>query len=220
MENTGHVKRLAPEWTDAEIATLRELLGTMTAGQIGERIGRNKSGVLKKVRRLGLQNRQYDKSEKWPDPLIESLKTRGPNMTARDFMKEYGLTKDSVYNHAKKFKIKFKLDVFWTPEKIEFVRQSKSAASVSRILGIGKDSVLRIAKRSGIILEETRVHTEPKQATQRTREAQKRVPTKTATYRRSGREERSRIEYCPVCHSPVSDWQGHFERQGHRRPVA
>jgi hypothetical protein len=27
------------------------------------------------------------------------------------------------------------------------------------------------------------------------------------------------IEYCPVCHAPVSDWAGHYERLGHKRPM-
>lgn len=30
----------------------------------------------------------------------------------------------------------------------------------------------------------------------------------------------SRVEYCPKCHAPVSNWQGHFERTGHRREAA
>jgi hypothetical protein len=28
------------------------------------------------------------------------------------------------------------------------------------------------------------------------------------------------VEWCSVCGSPVSDWQGHFERLGHRKPAA
>lgn len=27
----------------------------------------------------------------------------------------------------------------------------------------------------------------------------------------------SRIEWCPQCYSPVSNWAEHFERQGHKR---
>jgi hypothetical protein len=31
---------------------------------------------------------------------------------------------------------------------------------------------------------------------------------------------RTRIEWCPQCHAPVSNWQEHHARMGHRRPVA
>jgi hypothetical protein len=31
---------------------------------------------------------------------------------------------------------------------------------------------------------------------------------------------RTRIEWCPQCRAPVSNWQEHYERMGHRRPVA
>jgi hypothetical protein len=135
-------------------------------------------------------------------------------------MKEFRVTKDSVYNHAKKFKIKFVPDVFWTPEKIEVIRQFKSATEAAKRLGIGKDAVLRRAKRSGIILKETRIPSIVKQAPVRVRTAQKHVPAVKARYKRSGSAERSRIEWCPRCGSPVSNWQEHFERLGHKRPAA
>jgi hypothetical protein len=213
-------KRIVEKWSDMEIFQLRELYGTMTAAEVGKQIGRTKSSVLKKAKILKIRNYRDNKSEKWPNSLIEKLKTLGPTMTAKAFMKEYGLTKDSVYNHARKFKIKFKSDVFWTPERIEVIRQFKSASEAAETLGIGKDAVLRRAKRSGIILKETRIPSIVKQAPVRFRTAQKRVPAVKARYKRSGSAERSRIEYCPTCHSPVSNWQEHFDRMGHRRPAA
>lgn len=27
----------------------------------------------------------------------------------------------------------------------------------------------------------------------------------------------ARVEWCPKCHAPVSNWQEHYERMGHRR---
>lgn len=212
-------KRIAEKWSDSQVAKLRELYGTMLAAQVGIEIGRTKSSVIKKARLLGLHNRKFNLCEKWPDSLIESLKTLGSTMTAKVFMTAYGLTKYSVYYHAKKYKIKFIPDIYWTPERIEVIRQAGSAKEAAKILGIGKDSVLRRAKRSGIILKETRILSADKKAPQRIRTAQKRVPAAKARYKRSGYEERSRIEYCPQCGSPVCDWQGHFERLGHRRPV-
>ena len=220
MTESTKPKRFADKWTDSQIAKLKELLGTMSAGQIGERIGRTKSSVIKKVRGLGLQNRQHDRCEKWPLPLIEKLKTLGPGMTAKAFMAEYGLTKYSVYYHAKKFNIKFVPDVFWTPARIDVIRQAGNATDAAKALGVGRDAVLRQSKRSDIILKETRVNNPVKQAPMRVRTAQKRVPAVKATYKRYGREERSRIEYCPQCHAPVCDWQAHFDRMGHRRPLA
>jgi hypothetical protein len=213
-------KRLTEKWSDAQVTNLRELLGTMSAGQIGAQIGRTKSSVLKKVTRLGLHNRHVDRSEKWSLDLIEKLKTLGPTTTAKAFMAENGLTKDSVYNHAKKFKIKFVTDVFWTQARIEIIRQKGSASEAAKALGVGRGAVLRQAKRSGIILKETRTTSPVKKAPERVRMAQKRVPAVKARYKLSGREERSRIEWCPICHSPVSNWIEHSARMGCRRPLA
>ncbi len=214
------MKRIAKKWSDAEIFQLREIYGAMTAAEVGEQIGRTKSSVLKKAKILKIRNFRDNKSEKWSNSLIEKLKTLGPTMTAKAFMAEHSVTKDSVYNHAKKFKIKFKSDVYWTPEKIEVIRQAGSAKEAAKRLVIGKGAVLRQAKRSGIILKETRIHKAIGQAPVRIRMAQKRVPAVKARYKRSGYEESSRIEYCPQCGSPVCDWQGHFERLGHRRPIS
>jgi ribosomal protein L27 len=159
----------------------------------------------------------FNLNEKWPDSLIETLKTRGPSMMAKAFMAEFGKTKDSVYNHAKKYKVKFLPDVFWTPAEIEVIRQAGSETEAAKALGIGRDAVLRQSKRSGIVLKETRPPKAAGQAPKRVRTAQKSVPPAS---RRFVHEERSRIEYCPSCHSPVSDWAGHTARIGCRRQAA
>ena len=207
-------KRVSEKWSDYEISQLRSLYGTMLACQVGEQIGRSKSSVIKKAGLLGLHSPMFNLNEKWPDSLIETLKTRGPSMTAKAFMAEFVKTKDSVYNHAKKFKIKFVPDVYWTPTRIEVIRLAGSATDAARALGVGRDAVLRQSKRSGIILKETRLNSPVKQAPKRDRTAQKSVPPAS---RRFVREEWSMIEYCPSCHSPVSDWAGHTARIGCRR---
>jgi len=171
MTEETKTKKPGEKWSDAEVSQLRELLGKATAAQIGARIGRTKSGVLKKVRSLGLQNPQIDKTEKWSEPLIEKLKTLGPTMTAKAFREKYGLAKDSVYNHAKKFKIKFLLEPR-TPKK-------------KNPVGDGK----RVTKA---------------------------MPAERKRY---AKKEPCRIEWCSTCGSPVSNWQEHFERLGHRRQV-
>jgi len=209
-------KRACDKWTEDEDNLLRELLGKMTSEKIGEKIGgRNKNGVLKRVKRLGLQNRKDNKCEQWPDSLVESLKICGPTMTAKQFMTQYGTLKDSTYNHAKKFKINFLPYVEWTEDKIEVLRQSKSAKEAAQKLGKDTSTVLRKAKCLGIVLCESRRPKGEAQVQQRDRKPAKRVSVK-----RPVREERSRLEICPIHHCPVSDWEGHFERLGCRRSEA
>jgi hypothetical protein len=210
-------KRVSEKWSDYEISQLRSLYGTMLACQVGEQIGRSKSSVIKKAGLLGLHSPMFNLNEKWPDSLIETLKTRGPSMMAKAFMAEFGKTKDSVYNHAKKYKVKFLPDVFWTPARIEVIRQAGSATEAAKALGIGRDAVLRQSKRSGIVLKETRPPKDAGGAPKRIRTEQKRVPSAS---RRFVHEERSRIEFCPTCGCPVSDWAGHTARIGCRRQAA
>jgi hypothetical protein len=156
MTDTNIVERFANKWSDMEVSRLKELLGKMTAAEIGAQIGRTKSSILKKVRSLGLQNSALARNEKWSDSLIEKLKLLGPTMTAKQFQSETGVTKDSCYNHAKKYKIKFRPDTLWTEEDIEILRRLGNAADAAKALGKRKDNVLRKAKALNIPLKESR----------------------------------------------------------------
>jgi len=54
------------KWTDDEIDELRSLVGHMTLGEIGHRLGRPYSGVAGKISELGLAGRSYRRPTKIP----------------------------------------------------------------------------------------------------------------------------------------------------------
>lgn len=217
-----NTKRCCDKWTEDEDNQLRELSGTMPASQIGKIIGgRKKNGVNKRIQRLGLQNVARDKCESWSIDLIDNLKSYGPKMTANAFVDKFGVTINSTYNHAKKFKIKFLPCVEWTEDKIEVLRQCKTATEAAEKLGKNRRNVLARAKMLGIILAESKVAKEAqKKEPKPVIHSVKRTPVKKEAHKRPVREEKSRIEICPIHHCPVSDWQGHYERLGCRRSDA
>src|SRR5215207_10989777 len=47
-------------WTDAEVDTLRELWGSLSASKIGARISRTKNAVIGRARRIGLPKIQQN----------------------------------------------------------------------------------------------------------------------------------------------------------------
>jgi 3-deoxy-D-manno-octulosonate 8-phosphate phosphatase KdsC-like HAD superfamily phosphatase len=204
---TDAKKPIAEKWSDMEESQLRSLIGTMRVEEIGAQIGRTAKAVLKKISRLGLQNRKEGKDEKWSDALLEKLTTLGPTMTARRFMTENGTTKYSTYYHAKKFHIKFVPDLLWTEEDVEVIKRTKNATEAANILGRKRETVVRKAKKLGIELVPSKAPEKKK----------KEVPTainkpvqKKVVYTGS-------VEFCKSCGAPVSDWIGHTARMGCRR---
>jgi hypothetical protein len=126
-------------WTEEELTRLKELAGTMTARQIGEKIGRGYHGISKQLRKLGLQT--------WKPP-VKEVPVRLPKPV-----------KAKVENKAPEPK----------PKPVAKPAQAPVA--------LRKKEVKRPL-----------IHGE--------------------------------VEWCPECFAPVSNWNEHYQRLGHRRPAA
>lgn len=88
-----------------------------------------------------------------------------------------------------------------------FGRTPRAVENRARCLGVALKHMRRVRGVTGRQMPSSAGHA-------------KRIVVRPA--RRGGRSavRRLAVEYCPQCRAPVSDWQGHYERMGHRRPVA
>lgn len=113
----------------------------------------------------------------------------------------------------------------WTPEQLDELKKYAGAlpcSQIGKMLGRSKDAVKN--KITSLDLPRFVVTFEVRQKapTKSKTTPSPREPLvalyKNHTKRFVTQEDAStRIEWCPQCFSPVSNWQEHFERLGHKR---
>lgn len=202
------------KWTDEQVSTLKEMVGKFTSTQIGEKIGRTKDAVLKKMATLGIQGTKKGFQGGWTDEQIEKLKLLCATMTAHQFATENGFTDDQVYGKAKALGIRMRPVLLWTPESIEVLRSSKNAGEAAKSIGKTLRAVRKKAKEIGYVFPENTVVTRSSDTPKRDR---KKVINLAPEKKRYVTQETCRVEWCKTCGSPVSDWAGHTARIGCRR---
>lgn len=111
LKAIGH-KLPGSEWTDQEIAELKELAGQMTIAQIANRLGRPYNGVALKISRLGLGERFGNKQKKKIPRTGEYLKAKVDEYIAQidseqikvtAFAKKQGLGIEALVNSIQRF---------------------------------------------------------------------------------------------------------------------
>ena len=196
-----------PIWTGEQVATLREMVGKFSSKEIGVKVERAFTSVLKKIEQLGLSGKkrgiQKGTQLAWTKHQVEQLRFRGPHMTVIQFAKEYGLTENQVRGKVRTTGVKMLPAILWTPEQVEALRECKSATEASKRLGKSRKAVLNKARKLGYVFPE-QVHRETPSAT--------RKPEKKSLPAKKTKEYKSTLVWCPTCHSPVSNWDEHFER--------
>lgn len=126
----------------------------------------------------------------WTDEQIEQLKQLAGTMSSKDIGAIVGRSRDAVKN---------KIEGMGLPR---FGAIGKPKTPRHRVRG-------QKAESQPVKVEPAR--TEPMLSLYKNHEAAARAA------RRVKGESPSRLEWCKVCHSPVSNWQEHEERQGHGR---
>jgi hypothetical protein len=202
-----------PMWTDAEIGTLREMVGKFSSREIGAKVGRGKNAVLKKIEQLGLSGKKIGLQKgtqlAWTKHQVEQLKLRGPSMTVMQFAKEYGLTENQVRGKVRTTGVKMLPAVLWTDREVEILKESKSATEASKRVGKSRKAVILKAHKLGYVFPE-QVHREIPSAT---RKIEKVAPA------RKKKEYKSTLVWCPTCHAPVSNWDAHHSRMSECKNV-
>ena len=216
-------------WTDDEVKQLSEMVGKITTAAIAVKLGRSQDSVYHKVKTLGYLERQRVIPPTWTPEQFEKLKTHPVDMTMKEFAEANGVTFESVRYWTYKLGYRFKNngDV-WSEGQIACLRSCHSAKQVMRQTGRDYRSVMRKAKSLGIVLDESRT-------TQRAKETHKRilgevhknvakVPSASVQMNKSRvgtvpKQERSLIQQCPKCFSPVSNWEQHFSRMPQCSPT-
>jgi hypothetical protein len=202
-----------PAWTEEQVATLREMVGKFSSREIGEKVGRGKNAVLKKIEQLGLSGKkigiQKGTQLAWTKHQVEQLKLLGPSMTVMQFAKEYGLTENQVRGKVRTTGVKMLPAVLWTPEQVEALKSSNSATEASKRVGKSRKAVILKAHKLGYVFPE-QVHREIPSAN---RKIEKVAPA------RKKKEYKSTLVWCPTCHAPVSNWEAHHSRMSDCKKV-
>ena len=126
----------------------------------------------------------------------------------------------------------------WTPEQVDTLKQyagKMSSKQIGALIGRSKNAVKN--KLAAMDLSRFAVETKPKVIKKRIRKPKPKPvkvapapapekPPMVSRFKNHEAEARkslphhdgpSKIEWCPQCYSPVSNWAEHFERLGHRR---
>jgi hypothetical protein len=196
-------------WTPKEIATLRAKAPTMPVRDLVKLIGRSKCAVSGEMRRQGLNI--YSR-RKWTAEQIEAVRNAQPGTTACDLEKRLGHTWAAVRNMARRLGVQLGGKPNWTALDLDALRgmEGLTVAEAAVKLGRTEKAVRWKAQQLGLTLRRE-VFVRAKRVR---RESSGKPPLRAAE------RHRTCIEWCPECYAPVSNWQEHFERMGHRRRVA
>jgi hypothetical protein len=113
---------------------------------------------------------------------------------------------------------------WWRPEEDALLREmdGSTVERASERLGRTLRAVEVRAKMLGVQLTTGRKKYQPRRKLRMNVGATVEQKPKPKPGRKPARRApcESRLEWCPQCYAPVSNWQEHFERMGHRRSVA
>ena len=220
-------------WTPEEIAVLYRWAAKKSGREIALLAGHTRAATLRKMALLGLRGMPSGRQPRWTAVQMEALRRvpiDRPQMTCRAFAVEQGMTVETVRHWARKIGFQFYSGFFWDAQDVERLRSlapEKTLRELAAELGRSPRAVRSKLAALGLkCAHQPRPRREPAATPQPVRVRVVRLPKeKTASIAaprriRPRRIEVSRIEYCPRCHAPVSNWGEHFERMGHRRTVA
>jgi len=204
-------------WSDAELDTLRALSATTRVADLARITGRSKKSVLFQIRKLGLENLAR---RMWTLEEVAAIRAAGPEVKVRDLARQLGRTTLSVYQRSRSLDLPRRKYSRWTEEQLATLRAMAGSVPVERIAEATDKSAravrwkaqqlgLSLRQKGSPALRRPRVDPRPERAREN-------APRK----KRLRVEVASHIEWCKECGAPVSNWQQHFERVGHRRPAA
>jgi hypothetical protein len=204
-------KRKGPKpfnWTKEETALLEKLAATTRVCELAKILGRSKHSIVGKKRLMkmgGISPRH------WTDEQIEMLRTAPRGTTTAELARRIGKTYPAVRHMAMRLKVALPTKPEWSAAEILALRacEGMSVEAVMAVTGRSARGVEGKARQLSIQLT----------GYQKRRMPAGRILSKPKPPRREV-VIASQIEYCPRCHAPVSNWHQHFERTGHRRPVA
>lgn len=275
-------------WSAQEIATLRELAGTLTATKIGARLGRSRWAVLGMIPRLGLPGAPHGSPLRfsaeedrlvragisrgltgrkiaeqlpgrsrhavwtraralnsptvspwwWTEEQNAVLRDAAGKLTARELAKRLGRSAKAVRSQALMLGVELmrwkpeEMRGYWSPEleaRLRGLAPTHTPTQAAAELGRTDRSVRLRAAKIGLRMRDGRKRQGQRSGIsgERAASARKVGKPRTATVkasialmpalRRPAASEVSRLEWCPECHAPVSNWAQHYERSGHRR---
>jgi hypothetical protein len=234
-------------WTEETIDLLRELAGTMTAREIGGRMGRTFFAVHRKMRQLGLQG-VHTGAQRLPEGAPRTMGTPAQQaairaadgkLCAEELARQLCLSPNTVHRYAQRMGVALNMMRRWTTEEDQALRDaaSQGARAAAQATGHTNNAVRYRASLLGIKITRCRLRKAPAVRAPAVRPAKVRAVkqvSKSASQRvsqsaslrvsrpalRQVEDRGSRIEYCSQCGAPVSNWEQHYERMGHRRAAA
>src|SRR4051812_14630135 len=90
------------DWTDAEVAILREHAGKLPAAAIALLVNHTKHAVNKKIELLGLPTYYF-----WPADRLDDLRANGSQLTVAEFAARHGISHESARHMARKVGLRF-----------------------------------------------------------------------------------------------------------------
>lgn len=205
------------KWSEADLDFLCKNAGKMSANKIASSLSvpRTHSVVVKKIRKMKLPVYKGGFVSTWTPQQIDAFNQHLSDMTALQFANKYHLSRHQVYHRCKQENVKFCAAPLplWSPDKVSLIVYGSSAKDIAAQTGINQEQVLRKAKALNVLLRESKGFKaslpKPEKAASKPRDRKRDIP---APRKRPESVYVSRIEYCPICCAPVSNWEDHWER--------
>jgi hypothetical protein len=214
----------ATRWRDDEIEQLRAMAATHTLPAAAKVLNRRYKAVQEKARTLGVKfvacgrpgrprttpPRAAQVREKRPPRVVlfpqwteeqESTLRALAGQPLSVIAPQVGRTREAVRKHAARLGVRLGAE----PRRARAPKPER--VCVERVKAVREPRAARTAKAP----RPDRVRVVKAPAVRLAKEPARKVVR---------REVVSRIEYCRECGAPVSNWEQHFERLGHRRPWA
>lgn len=232
------------DWTKGQIALLRELAGTMRAREIAPRVGHTRMATQAKIFALGLPAWKWGNCMDWTPEQLEALQRIPVGMSARQFAEQHGMSEMAVYHRARRLGVIFQPATMWRVDEVETLRRLAATHTLPQTaaeMGRSYKSVQVKALSLKLVFQPCRRRTgrpraekkparaprpekapkpakAPKAASKQPVRVQAAVRKTTAGGGSLRRKEvrGTALEWCR-CGAPVSNWDEHFARRGHRR---
>ena len=218
-------------WTEAELALLREFAGTKPAREIARLVGHTLMATQMKMCMLRLQGFRVGAVPLPPDApramgtpeQQAAIRAAGSTQSSEALARQLGLSPNTVRRYAQRLGVALKRTTPWTAAEDQALRETAHQGAKAAALATGR--TLAAVDNRARLLHIRFVRPQAKKMPARVRRVAAPVvrvvaTKKQATPLRQVEYRGSRIEYCQQCGAPVSNWEKHFERMGHRRNAA
>jgi len=203
-----------------QLDAIRNVRPGTSFGALARQLGLSGECVRYWARKMGVRSetgRLYSEAD------CALLRELAGKVTTKEAAARLGRTCAQIWEKARRMRIAFLDPSAWTEEESERLRGLAgrvTAARAAELLGRTAFAVRGKAVRMGIPFKR---EPRPKREPVKREIARQAAPSAIAACRparvRGKRMEVSRLEWCGECHAPVSNWQQHYERMGHRRRV-